>query len=55
MAGLERKIELLEASYPSQHGRTWWGADTVRAIARLRGIEAGSLYAEAFYGRKIVL
>jgi LmbE family N-acetylglucosaminyl deacetylase len=52
---LERKIQLLETHYPSQRGRTWWGADTVRAIARLRGIEAGARYAEAFYGRKIVL
>jgi LmbE family N-acetylglucosaminyl deacetylase len=52
---LERKIQLLEAGYPSQHGRTWWGGDTIRAIARIRGIEAGTRYAEAFYSRKIVL
>ena len=53
-ATLHRKIDLLEAHFPSQHARTWWGPDTVRAIARLRGIEAATRYAEAFYCRKLV-
>lgn len=54
-ATLQRKIDLLEAHFPSQRGRTWWGADTRRAIARLRGIEAATQYAEAFHCRKLVL
>ena len=54
-AALQRKIDLLQAHFPSQHDRTWWGADTVRAIARLRGIEAATRYAEAFYCRKLVI
>lgn len=54
-ATLERKIALLQAHYPSQHGRSWWRAETFRAIARLRGIEAATDFAEAFYCRKIVL
>jgi len=54
-ATLQRKIDLLQAYFPSQHDRTWWGADTFRAIARLRGIEAATRYAEAFYCRKLVL
>jgi LmbE family N-acetylglucosaminyl deacetylase len=54
-ATLRRKIELLEAHYPSQRDRAWWGADTVLAIARLRGIEAATRYAEAFHSRKLVL
>ena len=54
-ATLQRKIDLLQAYYPSQHDRTWWGADTFRAIVRLRGIEAATRYAEAFYCRKLVL
>ena len=54
-AGLQRKIELLEASFPSQRDRTWWGGETVRAMARLRGIEAATRYAEAFYCRKLVI
>jgi len=53
--GLQRKVELLEAHFRSQQERTWWGEDTVRAIARLRGIEASTRYAEAFYCRKLVL
>ena len=54
-ATLQRKIDLLQAYYPSQHDRTWWGADTFRAIVRLRGIEAATRYAEAFHCRKLVL
>ena len=54
-ATLQRKIDLLQAHYPSQHDRTWWGADAFRAIVRLRGIEAATRYAEAFYCRKLVL
>lgn len=52
---LTRKVDLLHAHFPSQHGRTWWGGDTVRALARLRGIESTSRFAEAFHCRKIVL
>ncbi len=52
---LQRKIDLLQEHFPSQHDRTWWGADTFRAIARLRGLEGATNYAEAFYGRKLVL
>jgi LmbE family N-acetylglucosaminyl deacetylase len=52
---LARKIDLLHEHYPSQHSRTWWGGDTVRAIARLRGIESATLFAEGFSCRKIVL
>lgn len=54
-AGLQRKVDLLEASFPSQRERTWWGGETVRGLARLRGIEAATQYAEAFYCRKVVL
>jgi LmbE family N-acetylglucosaminyl deacetylase len=54
-ATLQQKIDLLQACFPSQHDRTWWGADTLRAIARLRGIEAATRYAEAFHCRKLVV
>jgi LmbE family N-acetylglucosaminyl deacetylase len=52
---LQRKIDLLNASYPSQHDRTWWSADTFRGLARIRGIEAATQFAEAFYSRKLVI
>lgn len=54
-AVLTRKVDLLQACFPSQHGRTWWGGDTVRALARLRGIESATQFAEAFHCRKLVL
>jgi len=56
-AALRRKWELLLAAYPSQRSRRWFSEDTFRAIARIRGIEAGSPtgFAEAFTMRKAVL
>jgi LmbE family N-acetylglucosaminyl deacetylase len=54
-ATLDRKVALLLSEHPSQHARTWWDADTFRAIARIRGIEAATRFAEGFHGRKLVL
>ncbi len=53
----KEKIRILEASFASQRDKHWFDADTFRALMRLRGVEcaAPSLYAEAFYARKIVL
>ena len=50
-----RKCELLDKSYPSQRGRDWWGEETFLALARLRGVECRSRYAEAFSCTKLVL
>ena len=54
---MARKVDLLRASFPSQAGRDWFGEDTFRALARLRGMEcrAPEGLAEAFVGRKITL
>ncbi len=56
-ATVERKVALLEACFGSQRDRRWFSEEAFRALLRLRGVEAGSPsgYAEAFYGRKIVL
>jgi len=56
-ATVRRKVALLEASFGSQRDRRWFSEEAFRALLRLRGIEAGaeSGYAEAFYGRKLVL
>ena len=51
----ERKIRALLRSYPTQHAKPWFTEETLRALLRLRGIEARARYAEAFYGRKLVL
>ena len=52
---LTRKLDLIEGSFGSQSGRTWFDPETFRGLARLRGIEAGAgvRYAEGFYGRKV--
>lgn len=50
-----RKVELLDKCYPSQRGRDWWGEETFLALARLRGIECRSHYAEAFTCTKLVI
>ncbi len=53
----ERKARHLRAAYPSQRGKTWFGADTFRGLMRLRGLEcnAGEGFAEAFLARKVVI
>jgi LmbE family N-acetylglucosaminyl deacetylase len=54
---LSRKLELLGEHFGSQHGRGWYSDETFRGLLRLRGVEARapSGYAEAFFGRKVVL
>lgn len=51
------KIGNILAHFRSQAANSWFTADTFRGLMRLRGIEstAPSGYAEAFYGRKIIL
>lgn len=53
----QKKIGYILESFRSQHERQWFGAETFKALMRLRGLEsnAGSKYAEAFYCRKITL
>ncbi len=54
---LDRKVDHLLAAFPSQRDRSWLTAETIRGLARVRGIEAAcsSGYAEAFTCRKAVL
>ena len=49
------KAALLDKHFPSQHSRSWWGEELFLGLARLRGVECGSRYAEAFHCRKAVL
>src|SRR5262249_32160627 len=53
----QKKVDLLLTLSASQRDRRWFSADLFRAILRVRGMEANALdgYAEAFYGRKVVL
>ncbi|WP_236794529.1 PIG-L deacetylase family protein [Amycolatopsis sp. GM8] len=50
-----RKAELLAKHYPSQHGKDWYDEETFLALARLRGVEQHTRYAEAFHVEKLRL
>jgi LmbE family N-acetylglucosaminyl deacetylase len=43
-----RKVELLHKCFPSQRGRDWWDDEVFLGLARLRGMECRTRYAEAF-------
>jgi LmbE family N-acetylglucosaminyl deacetylase len=53
----ENKVRYLMEGFSTQRSRQWFSEDTFYSLLRLRGIEvnAPDKYAEAFYGRKIVL
>lgn len=51
----QRKVALLDDYFPSQHERTWWGSELFLGLARVRGVECGARYAEAFHCQKAVL
>ncbi|HXQ28911.1 MAG TPA: PIG-L family deacetylase [Gemmatimonadales bacterium] len=52
-----RKVQHVVTAFPSQRSKPWFNEETLFALLRLRGIEcrAPSGYAEAFFGRKLVL
>lgn len=50
-----RKVALLRAAFPSQSGRDWWDDEVFLGLARLRGMECRSRYAEAFRCAKAVI
>lgn len=54
---VERKAELLAATFGSQSERHWFSRETFVGLARLRGLEcrAPDGYAEGFHARKVVL
>jgi LmbE family N-acetylglucosaminyl deacetylase len=52
---LEAKIDFLFEHYPSQRHRPWYDREAFLGLARIRGIECGTRYAEAFHINKIAL
>jgi LmbE family N-acetylglucosaminyl deacetylase len=54
---MKRKTDLLMAHFGSQRSKQWFDTETFLGLARLRGMEcrAPERYAEAFFGRKLVL
>ena len=51
----QRKLALLDESFPSQVDRGWWDSDTFAGLMRLRGVECRSGYAEGFVVDKTVV
>jgi len=54
---LQRKLRFLQRAFGTQRSKHWFETETFSGLMRLRGMEsrAPSGYAEAFYGRKVVL
>jgi LmbE family N-acetylglucosaminyl deacetylase len=54
---VDRKLEVLERHFGSQRDKHWFDGELFRGLMRLRGMEcrAPSGYAEAFFGRKLML
>jgi LmbE family N-acetylglucosaminyl deacetylase len=50
-----RKIASLLNHFQTQGNKHWFSDQTFRALMRLRGVECAAEYAEAFYGRKLVV
>lgn len=51
----EEKVRLLQQHYPSQRHRPWYDKEAFLGLARIRGIECGARYAEAFDLKKLTL
>ncbi len=52
---MDRKIGLLLEHFGTQRSKHWFDDETFRALARLRGLESNTRYAEAFVARKLVV
>ena len=51
----EKKVSLLQQHYASQRHRPWYDREAFLGLARIRGIECQSRYAEAFFVTKLTL
>jgi LmbE family N-acetylglucosaminyl deacetylase len=52
---LERKIALLTRHFGTQRSKAWFDRETFVGLARVRGVECRTRYAEAFFARKLAL
>ncbi len=52
---LHDKLQFLAAYYPSQLDNDWFDDEVFTGLARLRGVQAHTHYAEAFHADKLVL
>lgn len=52
---VEQKIELLNRYYGSQRNQIWFDDEVFRGLARIRGVQCRSRYAEAFHAQKLAI
>jgi LmbE family N-acetylglucosaminyl deacetylase len=52
---VDAKLRHLERHFTSQKVKAWFDAETFRSILRMRGVQCGSRYAEAFDVKKIAV
>jgi len=51
----QRKVDLLNRHFPSQHPHDWWDDEVFLGLMRLRGMECRRPYAEAFHVAKALV
>ncbi|MDT7567440.1 MAG: hypothetical protein QOG57_6499 [Pseudonocardiales bacterium] len=54
-ASLREKVGILAAHYASQSDHSWFDEEAFTGLARIRGVQCHSRYAEAFHLRKLVI
>jgi LmbE family N-acetylglucosaminyl deacetylase len=52
---IEQKNSIIIEAFESQKQKHWFDDATFKALPRLRGMESATIYAEAFFARKIVM
>ena len=52
-AHISKRNQILLETFVSQAGKHWFDDATFKALARIRGMESATLFAEAFYSRKL--
>jgi LmbE family N-acetylglucosaminyl deacetylase len=53
-AYIDKKNQILLDTFISQKSKHWFDDATFNALPRIRGMESATLFAEAFYARKII-
>jgi LmbE family N-acetylglucosaminyl deacetylase len=53
----QNKISYIQSAFRSQKSKNWFNPDVFLSMLRLRGVESNApgKYAEAYYGRKVIL
>ena len=52
---ISNRNKIVIDSFVSQHSKHWFDEATFNALSRIRGLESATLFAEAFYVRKLIL